>query len=308
MNNVSGNISNHVAVLLSFYHGDTYIYDQLNSIWSQGPNVQIWISDDGDMAQTYLLLEKQIGNNLHIVEGPKAGFAKNFLSMIGNPDIQAEYYAFADQDDVWEKDKLSKAINWLKTIPEDRPACYCSRTKLIDSEGNDIGLSSLFKKQSSFRNALVQSIAGGNTMVMNQAARILLAKTKEESVVSHDWWVYMLITGAGGVVYYDPHPSCLYRQHGGNLVGSNDTFRGQLSRAVQLLKGRFRVWNDINCHALQNYKDLLTPENRQAFDNFCQARKSWLLPRLRLMWKSGVHRQTALGNLGIFIATIFNRV
>jgi hypothetical protein len=41
-----------------------------------------------------------------------------------------------------------------------------------------------------------------------------------QQVASHDWWVYQLVKGAGGNVYYDPEPTILYRQHAGCLVGS----------------------------------------------------------------------------------------
>ena len=43
---------------------------------------------------------------------------------------------------------------------------------LIDETNRDIRIAPLFRKPPIFENALVQSIAGGNTMVFNQAARL----------------------------------------------------------------------------------------------------------------------------------------
>jgi hypothetical protein len=59
-------------------------------------------------------------------------------------DIKADYYSFSDQDDIWYKDKLERAIKWLKSIPSDIPALYCSRTQLVDDTGEDLGLSPLY--------------------------------------------------------------------------------------------------------------------------------------------------------------------
>ena len=72
------------------------------------------------------------------------------------------------------------------------PFVYCSRTRLIDEEGDDIRLSQFYKKPPHFRNALVQSLAGGNTMVLNEETRRLLMKAGADvNVASHDWWVYL---------------------------------------------------------------------------------------------------------------------
>jgi hypothetical protein len=59
----------------------------------------------------------------------------------------------------------------------------------------------LFVFPPSFRNALVQSIAGGNTMVFNVALKRLIENAGPLDVPSHDWWVYILVTGSGGGWY-----------------------------------------------------------------------------------------------------------
>jgi hypothetical protein len=230
------------------------------------------------------------------------------MSLINTPDIEADFFAFADQDDIWEVDKLSTALSKLKKVAADIPALYCSRSRLIDIAGKKIGFSPLFKKKPSFQNAMVQCIAGGNTMVMNKAARNLLMQTKGALIASHDWWSYLLIAGAGGVVFYSSYPSTLYRQHHSNVYGRNNNWVGRWHRMRLLFQGLFRHWNTINCLALQQYSHLLTPQNQQILDIFCMARNQWLLPRLLGVWRSGVYRQTLLGNLGLFVAVLFNRI
>ena len=93
----------------------------------------------------------------------------------------------------------SPGLGWLQTVPRGTPALYGARTLLIDPEGAYLGRSPLFCRPPTFRNALVQNIAGGNTMVFNEAARrLLMAAGSAVQVPSHDWWLYLLTTAGGG--------------------------------------------------------------------------------------------------------------
>lgn len=302
-----------VAILLCTHHGSQFLAEQLDSIRAQDhSNHCVWVSDDGSADDTHQILEQHQSywgqERFCIQSGPQDGFVANFLSLTCFPDIEADYFAYADQDDIWEHDKLSRAIAKLESVPDNIPALYCSRTRLIDKNGRDIGFSPLFDKPPGFANALIQNIGGGNTMVMNKAAREVLRAAGERVVVSHDWWAYLIISGAGGTVFYDPYPTVRYRQHDNNLMGSNSGWYARLRRIQLLFKGRFRNWNNINTGALQQIRNLLTPENQRILDEFCTARDRWLIPRLFGIWKSGIYRQTLLGNLGLIVATILKKI
>jgi glycosyltransferase involved in cell wall biosynthesis len=140
----------------------------------------MWVSDDGSTDATAATVEawrsRWNKGSLTLVEGPGKGFAANFRSMIIDPRIDADYYAFCDQDDVWERDRLESAIRWMQGEDMEAPLLFCSRTATISEAGDPAGHSPLFRRPPSFRNALVQSIAGGNTMFFNREARDLLAK------------------------------------------------------------------------------------------------------------------------------------
>ena len=303
-----------IAILLCTMQGQTYLSEQLDSILEQTyQNWMIWASDDGSIDGTNSILtsyQTRLGRDrLSIHSGPEEGFVANFLSLICNAKIATDYYAFADQDDIWEKNKLLRAVQWLKKIPADTPALYCSRTCNVDSNNQCIGYSRLFLKKPSFANALVQSIGGGNTMVFNGAARNLLrAAGADVNVVSHDWWAYLVVTGHGGQVFYDTQPNVRYRQHGANLIGANNSLADGVARAKLFLGGRFKIWNDINIMALEGIRQQLTPENQRVLDLFSKARKSSFFPRLMILKQSHVYRQTLLGNLGLIAAAIFKRI
>jgi glycosyltransferase involved in cell wall biosynthesis len=303
-----------VAILLCTSHGEHYLREQLESVERQThSNWCLLASDDGSADTTHdILLDFQSRHRfgrIGIRSGPDRGFVANFLSLACDPAIAADYYAFCDQDDVWEADKLDVALAWLQGIPRDVPAVYCSRTRLVDSTGNHIGFSPLFRKQPCFANALVQSIGGANTMLFNEAARQLLVRAGAQiTVASHDWWLYMVVTACGGQVKYDPYASVRYRQHEHNLVGMNTGIRHRLRRAHMLLQGQLRTWNDMHIDALTKLRPHMTATNREVFDQFSLARQLKWPKRLLQIRKSGIYRQTRLSNIGLAVASFINKI
>jgi len=303
-----------VAILLASFHGKDFLSLQLDSIVDQSfKDWRLWISDDGsedgtlDLAARYSdQLEK---DRISIVNGPRQGFVKNFLSLICDSDIEAKYFALCDQDDIWKEDKLVKAVKWLDGISDDTPAVYCSRTQLIDDNDKIIGFSPTYCRPPTFRNALVQNIAGGNTMVFNKAARQLLIKAgKEIDVVFHDWWIYLLVAGSGGTVFYSREPSVLYRQHKSNQIGSSNGIFSKVFRIHLLLNGQFRQWMTTNTSALEKVSGILTPENRKILREFQVSRNQSLFIRMYGLWKTGVYRQTLAGNFALAAACILKKV
>jgi glycosyltransferase involved in cell wall biosynthesis len=302
-----------VVILLGTFNGAEFLPVQLQSFCDQShPNWELLVSDDGSIDQTIEIIEafaKRVPQKVSLRQGPGKEFWKNFLSMVQLNDIDGDFFAYSDQDDIWLPEKLAKAIDWLVTIPNEKPAVYFTRTALIGRDGTPLGFSPLFTRACSFQNALVQNIGGGNTMVFNRAAKSVLAATPPDiALISHDWWTYQMVTGVGGIAHYDPWPSIKYRQHEQNLVGSNAGLRQRSRRLRAFVEGRFTVWNDINIEALSRMCRLLSPESLATLDRFAHARTSRLPRRLYLLWKSGVYRQGVFENVGLFGGTIFGRI
>jgi len=303
-----------VAILLATYQGERYLAEQLDSFARQTyMNWRAWASDDGSSDGTLPLLRRyrtQWGADRLILQtGPAQGSSRNFLSLTYNQDIQADYYAYSDQDDIWEDDKLERALSWLTTQDSGIPALYCTRTRLVDAHNREIGLSPNFHRSPSFANALMQSITGGNTMVFNNAARRLLCQVDPGTeVVIHDWWVYLAIAACGGIIHFDPKPGLRYRQHDGNLIGMRANGPTLASRVAKLFGPTLRHNNDIHLHALQVLISKMPPENRWVLEQFTQARQQWLIPRMIRFWRTGVYRLTVSDNLGMVLAMILNRL
>jgi glycosyltransferase involved in cell wall biosynthesis len=302
-----------VAILMCTKDGAGFIDDQLKSIANQThENWILIVSDDGSNDRTLAKLQKFAEahqKKITIRNGPGKGVCANFLSLTNDPTIAADYFAFSDQDDVWHADKLRRALAWLASVPVDVPALYCGRTELMSMDEHSHGFSPLFTRPPAFRNALVQNLGGGNTMVFNRAAKKILEQAATTAVVLHDWWAYQLVSGAGGIVYYDPQPMVKYRQHPDNLIGSNLGWPARLVRLRMMLSGRFRDWNDTNVAALSRLPaHLLQPNNRTILEQFAKARSGSLRLRLYNLNRSGVYRQTLLGNLGLLMAAILRRL
>lgn len=303
-----------VLILMATYNAGRFWEQQIASLADQSwPHIDILVSDDGSTDGTVGYLqaaakEWQKGK-FQLVCGPQKGFAENFRFLISHIG-EARYVAFCDQDDIWNHDKLDRAIDWLDAQDADRPALFCGRTCLVDEEGVNIGLSPLFTRPASFRNALVQSIAGGNTMVLNRAGALLVAEASTHApFVSHDWWCYMLLSGVGGAVHYSPFPTVAYRQHGGNIVGSNIGWKARLIRIHALLfTTRFSEWNTTNLAALDHVNNLLTQDAKDVLRKFKQARSLSFPARLNALRQSGVCRQTVAGQIGLWLACAMRRL
>ncbi len=303
-----------VAILLCTFNGAGFLPAQLSSYTDQLlTDWRIYASDDGSTDDTRAVLsefQRRLGSSrMEMRDGPCGGYVANFLSLACDPSISADYYAFSDQDDIWESEKLSRAVNWLQSASSQVPAVYCSRTRLIDENGQAYGFSPLFRRKPDFKNALVQSLAGGNTMVFNRAAKdLLMAGGSTARVPSHDWWLYLLVTACGGRVFYDPIPSVRYRVHPKNAIGSNDGWRKRIHRLRMLVGGRFQYWNDLNIAALEPLRPRMSPESRRSFELFCDARKRRFFGRSIAILQAGIYRQTKLGNFGLVLAVCAKRL
>lgn len=192
----------------------------------------------------------------------------------------------------------------------DRPALFCSRTWITDDTFEPRRLSAPRPRPPGFRNALVQNVVSGNTILLNPAGARLICDAAHEAgvVVVHDWWIYQIVSGAGGIIVHDDAPTLLYRQHSDNLIGANDTFAAQIKRLRQMLRGDFRDWNDINIAALMASAHRLTPQNRTLLEAFDAARRKGLIGRLTGFARLGLYRQSVLSHAGLWLSILLGRV
>ena len=298
-----------VAILLCTRDGSSFIDQQLESlIHQQQVEIELFWSDDGSKDNTKeIVLSYQDRLKITPIKLPIDHHAgDHFLKLLYEVPTDFDYYAFCDQDDIWLPQKLQRTINHLI---HQRCDLYGARTQLIDQENNYLSLSMQFTKHPSFHNALVQSIAGGNTMVWTHKLHPYLIHPQVQHVPSHDWWVYILATFQGFHMYYDSQPSLLYRQHGKNNVGANLGLNNQIKRIFQGLVGRYQIWNNQHQYLLDQLIDVGTKQNIIDYYFFQTARQSANpIKRLYKLQQSKVYRQTLAGKLSLMMATLIYRL
>jgi len=255
-----------------------YIREQLGSIYTQeGVHVRLRVRDDGsvDGTQSFLSEEQNLGR-LQWYQGDNAGPAKSFWHLLCTAS-GADYYAFSDQDDVWDSDKLKVAVETIGD-KSDRPALYFCQTQLVDENLRKLPNVTIHPTLT-YGEALAYQFAGGCTMVFNEALRSILVGYTPQYMRMHDIWVYDVALAVGATVHFDPVPHILYRQHGGNVVGQQSSLYFRWKTRWQHVKRNERIRLHTAKELWNGFADRMTPENRNITRHVVNYRRS-----LRSKW------------------------
>ena len=198
-------MSSKVAILLSTYNGEKYLREQIDSILNQTyTNFELIVRDDGSKDNTVKIIKEYIEKSdkeITLIEGKNLGFIKSFFDLLKRGD--ADYYAYADQDDIWLPNKIELAVKSLDALDQSKPNMAFSNVDYYDTEMNFIGNGDSKNKKPSFLNSLYECINQGMTMVINKTAREYIINNIPEKCFFHDWWTYMICAGFGNVVQDD---------------------------------------------------------------------------------------------------------
>lgn len=307
------------VILIAIRNGGDHLAEQLESFSAQSASAwDLIASDDGSEDDSPAILEHfarrwSAGATPHQVtrlDGPRQGFVRNFFHLLRHVPPGTACAALSDQDDVWFPDKLARAQAALARLPAGQPALYCARSRICDATLRPLRDSTRFTRPPHFRNALVQSIGGGNTMVLNRAAidLVRVAVDEAQEAAAHDWWLYQLITACGGTILRDDSPVLHYRQHGTNTIGANTSIRGRIYRILFIMGRRFSAWNTLNLRALAASAHRFTPEAQATLSAYAAARQGGLVTRLRALHRAKVYRQSRTGTLALYVAALVNRL
>ena len=103
-----------VEIILPNYNSAPYLEETINSIINQTfENWNLTIVDGNSNDETQKILRKYINhkkiNIIFLKKNKKAGFCRNLAVRKSKSD----YIAFIDSDDLWEKDKLFKQLDFM---------------------------------------------------------------------------------------------------------------------------------------------------------------------------------------------------
>lgn len=240
---------NKISVVMTTYNGAKFLGPQLESIIHQTHKVSEFIvGDDCSTDQTTKILAAYASKDLlrWYANEKQLGVAANFRTAAAKADIE-NYIAFADQDDVWSRDKLALSLARLQEIEQPGlPAMVYSDLQIIDEDGVLTG-NSLWQVLGADRyphtlsTILFGSPVSGCTMLMNPALARYVETIPDHSTIIHDEWLTLCAYTFGHAAIV-PEPIISYRQHEGNVTFSTEykapgRMKRRLNEIVKALKG-----------------------------------------------------------------------
>ena len=235
-----------VAILLTTHNGLKYLAEQVDSILGQlNVDISLIVSDDFSSDGTYERLQKLAQSNPKIVLLPRVSrmgsAGKNFYRLICDANLtEFDYVAFADQDDIWNLDKLS---NHIQIIREHGAEAVSSNVIAFWPDGNK----KLIEKSQPQQpyDFLFESAGPGCTFLMtpwlvSQLKHQLIVNEAAKDVTMHDWLTYALCRAHERRWIIDANPSMSYRQHSSNVIGANSGFKAIWTRLKKINSGWYR--------------------------------------------------------------------
>lgn len=225
-----------ITVLMPVHNGEEYLQEQIDSILQQtGVNIRLVVCDDASTDASPQILDDlnaQYGNVEVISNGRNIGLIGSLERLLSN--VKSEYFALADQDDIWDPDKLVTSIHYLT---QTGAALVYSDVRLVDPHGAilaDSYISSRGMRPICGRDPIpfvFQNPVVGHTIVAkSELARISVPIPRY--LHYHEPWLVCRAVELGSVVYLDRTTGC-YRQHGANVVGGKP--KSVFARSIQAL-------------------------------------------------------------------------
>lgn len=253
-----------IAILLSTYNGELYLKDQVESIIKQNyRNWNLYIRDDGSKDSTVDIIKYfvQTYSNIHFVEdNQNKGAALSFLYLL--EVVEADYYMFCDQDDIWLHNKIDSVLQILKNNENKNPFLVFSDAKVVDQNLNIIS-NSFWKYNKTPPSLIVKNpyyisvfnCAPGCTMIFNKELKKKLYDY-DDNIIMHDWYI-MIKALQNGIVKYSEEPLILYRQHQNNTLGADEiSYKNRVKKIIDFsdtLENQIRVFRFVKKYVGINF-------------------------------------------------------
>lgn len=301
-----------VTILMSTYNGEEYLKEQLNSLLNQTyKNIEILIRDDGSTDNTLEILKKysESYDNISFYTGKNLKPAKSFLDLIKKAE-KSKYYAFSDQDDVWDKDKIEIAIKMLEKEDYNLPKLYFSNTKLVDKNLNELkNIRKIYKDKLNIGNALIENVATGCTVVFNDKLIELLKRINFDDIENgfmHDSLAYRICFATGSVIF-DEIPHISYRQHGNNAIGNSSNIFDKIKKRKKSLKNTLNLRSKMSKFILERFNKELKKENYKFVEMIANYNNT-TRNKVKLLFCKDINRMNFWDNIMFKLAIIAGKV
>lgn len=250
-----------IAILMATYNGAAYLGEQIDSVLAQTSSQwHLYVHDDDSVDGTPEVLAqymKRFPQQITVLHYPAQGGAcRNFISML--EAVEASYYMFADQDDVWLPEKVERTFARMRDleIRDGRcPILIHTDLYIVDAALQVLSPSFVRDQQiridriKTFEDYASTNTVTGCTALFNEQAKLCMKRPCDKAMM-HDSWICLSVAACGGVVDYIDEPLVKYRQHGTNALGATDlskmTLLHKLRTIRQLILANMEHYDEMN--------------------------------------------------------------
>ena len=142
-----------ISIVMPAYNSEKYIRNSIKSVINQTyKNWELIIIDDYSTDNTVSIIEEFQNKNIHLIKNKKnsgAAISRNK----GIKLAKGNYIAFLDSDDLWNKEKLEKQINFMKSNNYD--FTYTSFTYLKERKTKKVIIPEKLTYKESLKNTII---------------------------------------------------------------------------------------------------------------------------------------------------------
>lgn len=226
-----------VILITSTYNGAAYLPALLDSIAAQTySNIELYVRDDGSKDNSVEILQqyqksfpegkKIVLINVFDNDWSNKGSHQSYRYLIQNLG-DADYYLFCDQDDVWDTDKVERAVSSMEKYNASLPVLYihnyyvCNNTLQVEHTLPERpSIDSKEMTRISLAHVIMTGTWAGVGMAQgfNRTLKKLAFNTGEITPsVAVDCWISWVVAGMNGALIYDNKPLAYYRRHPGTF-------------------------------------------------------------------------------------------
>lgn len=204
-----------ISVCMTSYNGKRYIQKQIETIMvNLSSDDELIISDDGSTDGTIEIIHSYMEKDkrIRLLEGPKKGVIANFEHAI--QAAKGDYLYLADQDDLWEPNKVAMVQKCFDT----HPCMVVVHDADIINEHDTVKEHSFYARRNSgpgaCKNIIKNSYIGCCMAFRREALQFILPIPK--NIEMHDQWIGVIGDLTGGS-YFTKQILFHYRRHGSNV-------------------------------------------------------------------------------------------
>ena len=217
-----------VYIVMAVYRPDLeFLDEQIASVLRQShPEFDLIVVPDGPDPELEARLEQLEGTRVRVFpQTHRVGIYRNFMRGLSlalwHSRSKRDVFAYCDQDDIWEPDKLARQCHELGD--PNITMCY-GNAKVVDEHGHHVD-GSLFELEHrtphrNFNELMIVNDVTGATMAFTKAVawKAVHGPAGDDGGFLHDWWTALVAARMGKTVYL-AEPLISYRRHHGNVIG-----------------------------------------------------------------------------------------